>query len=45
MAANQKGLNKKLCSQKEGVSVIEHSQPKGVTPNMIERKLRIGVKG
>jgi len=41
---NLKGINKKwYCHQKQGISVIEHSQPKGITLKMIEHKLESGV--
>jgi hypothetical protein len=38
---NQKGANQKTYSrQEEGLSVIEHSQPKGVKPKMREPKIK-----
>jgi hypothetical protein len=44
VGANKKGVNQKWYShQKQRVSVIECSQPKGVKPKMKERKLRNGV--
>ena len=36
-------MNKKYSHQQQGVSITEHSQPKGIKPKMRERKLRSGV--
>jgi hypothetical protein len=45
VGVNKKGVNQKQYSnQKSGVSIIEHSKPKGVPPKMRECKLRSGVK-
>jgi hypothetical protein len=44
VGVNKNGVNKKLYShQKQGVSIIERSQRKGVKPKMRGRELSSGV--